>query len=69
MTEEKMGRINELAKLAKERSLTAEEIGERDILRREYIDSVKGTLVAQLDHTFLVSEDGKRQKLEKKDQK
>lgn len=66
MTKEKIARINELAKLAKERDLTETELKERDVLRREYIDSVKGSLVSQLDQTYLVSDDGKRKKLQKK---
>ncbi|MBQ7093457.1 MAG: DUF896 domain-containing protein, partial [Clostridia bacterium] len=39
MTQERIDRINEHARLAKQRALTEEEIKERDILRREYIDS------------------------------
>ena len=41
-------RINELAKKAKESTLTAEELAERDKLRRIYIDSVTANLVGQL---------------------
>lgn len=37
MIQEKLNRINELARIAKERELTAEELAERDELRREYI--------------------------------
>ena len=37
MENEKLNRINELARLAKERELTAEELSERDVLRKEYI--------------------------------
>lgn len=37
MENSKLERINELARLAKERALTAEELAERDALRREYI--------------------------------
>ena len=35
MTNTKLERINELARLAKERSLTPEELAERDALRKE----------------------------------
>lgn len=49
MKQEKIDRINELAKLAKERELTEEEKAEREVLRREYIDSVKANLRAQLE--------------------
>ena len=40
-----IARINELAKLAKERPLTPEELEERDRVRRIYIDSMKASLV------------------------
>ena len=37
MENSKLNRINELAKLARERELTPEELRERDALRKEYI--------------------------------
>ena len=43
--EQVIARINELAKEAKTRALTPEELTERDKLRRIYIDSVKANLV------------------------
>ena len=47
MKKEKIDRINELAHLAKERELTEEELRERDILRKEYIQEWRnGTLEA-----------------------
>lgn len=52
----KINRINELAHLAKERELTAEELAERDVLRREYIDSFKRNLRAQLENIEFVDE-------------
>jgi len=66
MKQEKIDRINALARLAKERALTAEELAERDALRREYIDSVKASLVGHLDNTYLVDEKGNKTKLQKK---
>ena len=59
-------RINVLAKKAKTEGLTAEEISERDRLRRIYIDSVKANLVGQLDNTYIVGPDGTKKKLERK---
>ena len=59
-------RINVLAKKAKTEGLTAEEISERDRLRRIYIDSVKANLVGQLENTYLVGPDGTKKKLERK---
>lgn len=63
---EVIARINELAKKAKAEGLTAEELQERDKLRRIYIDSVKANLVGQLENTYLVRPDGTKEKLERK---
>lgn len=59
-------RINELAKKAKESTLTAEELAERDKLRRIYIDSVKANLVGQLENTYILQPDGTKKKVMKK---
>ena len=59
-------RINELAKLAKERELTPEEAAERATLRREYIDSFKASLTGILENTYIQEPDGTKRKLEKK---
>ena len=64
--DEVIARINELAHIAKERELTAEEAAERAKLRRIYIDSVKANLVGQLDNTYIVGPDGTKKKLERK---
>ena len=61
-----IARINELARKAKETALAAEELEERDKLRRIYIDSVKANLVGQLENTYLVRPDGTKEKLERK---
>lgn len=66
MKQEKIDRINELARLAKERELTEAEQAERAVLRREYIDSVKASLVGQLENTYIVDEKGNKTKLKKK---
>lgn len=68
MNQEKIARINELAKLAKARTLTEEELAERDLLRKAYIASVKASLTNQLDCTYFVEADGSKQKLEKKNE-
>ena len=65
--DEVIARINALAKKAKEQGLTAEETEERDKLRRIYIDSVKASLVGQLDNTYLVRPDGSKEKLKTKE--
>ena len=60
-------RINELAAKAKtSEGLTAEELAERDKLRRIYIDSYKASLVGQLENTYIVYPDGSKKKVERK---
>lgn len=66
MENSKLNRINELAKLAKERALTAEELSERDALLREYIAEWREGAKQVLDNTYLVTPDGKKHKLEKR---
>ena len=61
-----IARINVLAKKAKQGPLTPEETGERDRLRRIYIDSVKANLVGQLENTYILQPDGTKKKVEKK---
>ncbi len=61
-----IARINELAKKAREGALSPEESAERDKLRRIYIDNVKASLTGQLDNTYIVYPDGRKEKLTKK---
>lgn len=63
---EVIARINVLAKKNKEEGLTAEELAERDKLRRIYIDSVTGNLKNQLENTSIVYPDGTKKKVTKK---
>lgn len=67
MNQEKIKRINELARKAKNGPLTEEEKAEQAALRREYIDSVVGSLKGQLDNTYIVDEKGRKTKLRKKE--
>ena len=46
--------------------LTEEEIKERTLLRQEYVAAVRMNLCAQLDHTYIVDEQGNKQKLQRK---
>ena len=69
MEQYKLDRINELAKKAKTVGLTEEEQAERAALRREYIDSVVGSLKGHLDNTYIVDEKGNKTKLQKKEGK
>ena len=66
MEQVKIDRINELAKLAKQRELTAEEAAERQALRKEFLADFKKNLVNTLDNTYIVDEQGNKKKLEKK---
>lgn len=69
MEQEKIARINALARKAKEEGLTLEETVERDALRKEYIADFKKSLVGQLESITIVEEDGSRHKLRKKGEK
>jgi len=66
MIEAKLERINELARLARERELTAEELAERDALRKEYVAEWRRGAEQVLENTYLVDEKGRKRKLPKK---
>lgn len=66
MTQEKINRINELAHKSKTVGLTDAEKQEQAVLRREYIDSFKASLVGQLENTYIVDEKGNKRKVQKK---
>lgn len=68
MKEEKIYRINELARKKKAEGLTEEEIQEQYILRREYIESFKQSLIVQLENTYIVGPDGKKRKVKAKNE-
>jgi len=66
MVNSKLKRINELAALSKQRELTAEELAERDALRKEYIAEWRAGAMQILDNTYVQYPDGTKRKLEKK---
>ena len=66
MLQEKITRINFLAKKAKTEGLTEEEKAEQQALRKEYIAEWKLGLQQTLDNTYVVDTDGNKRKLEKK---
>lgn len=69
MTQEQISRINELARKSKTpEGLTEEEKAEQSVLRRAYIDSVLGNLKGQLDHTYIMDEQGNKRKLKPRDE-
>ena len=68
MTQEKIDRINELARKQKAEGLTEEEKQEQYVLRREYIESFKASLTAQLENTYIVEPDGTKRKVTAKNE-
>lgn len=73
ITQEKIDRINELARKSRSAGLSPAEKEEQANLRREYIDAYKASLRSQLDSTVILRPDGSKQKLsdlkkEKKDE-
>ncbi len=66
MINSKLERINELARLAKERELTAAESWERAKLRQEYLAEWRLGAEQVLENTYIVDEKGNKRKLRKK---
>ena len=58
MNEEKIARINELARKSKAEGLTEAEKQEQTLLRQEFIANVRMNLKAQLDNIDVVNPDG-----------
>ena len=68
MLEEKIQRINELARKAKTaEGLTEEEKAEQKQLRQEYIAEWRQGVVQVLDNTYVMDEKGNKRKLDKKE--
>ncbi len=63
MEKNKVDRINELAH---KKDLTAEEKAEQKQLRQEYIDEMLGSLKRELDNTYIIDENGNKQKIQRK---
>ena len=66
MTNEKIARINELARKSKAEGLTEAEKNEQQALRREYLDEVKANFRAQMEHTSIQEPDGTIHKVTRK---
>ena len=66
MTQEKLDRINALARLSRERALTPEELSEQAALRKEYVAEWRQGAVQVLENTYVVDEHGVKHKLKKK---
>ncbi len=65
MEKEKLNRINELARLSKERELSEDEKAEQAALRQEYINEIRLSFGAMLDNTVIQYPDGTRKPLKK----
>lgn len=66
MEQQKLKRINALAKKAKAEGLTEAEKAEQKELREEYIAEYRANLKAQLDNTTVLNPDGTAYKLRPK---
>ena len=69
MTDEKIQRINALAKKAKAEGLTDEEKREQQALRAEYVADFRKSLKTQLDNTVVINPDGTSYKLKQEKDK
>ena len=67
MTQEKIDRINELARKVKAgEALTEDELAERAALRTEYIREFRASMTGILDNTVIVRPDGTREQVRDK---
>lgn len=66
MTQEKIDRINALYRKSKAEGLTDDEKKEQDLLRKEFVASVKSNLRSQLNNIDMVNEDGSVENLGEK---
>ncbi len=63
MEQQKIDRINELARKSKTVGLTAEELAEQQTLRQEYLDAFRASFRGTLSHTVIERPDGTREPL------
>lgn len=63
MDQNKIQRINELAKCSKLRELTEAEKLEQKQLREEYIAAYRASLRGTLDNTYILRPDGTKERL------
>ncbi|MDE6034311.1 MAG: DUF896 domain-containing protein [Ruminococcus sp.] len=63
MNQQKIDRINELARKSKSVGLTDDEKAEQTALRNEYRQSVVGNLRSELNNTYVMTPDGKKRKI------
>ena len=66
MNQEKIDRINFLARKSRTDGLTDAEKEEQLTLRQEYVAAFRQSLTSQLDHTWVVDETGNKRRLERR---
>ncbi len=66
ITQEKIDRINFLARKAREQELTEEEKIEQKALRAEYVAAFRKSLENTLDNTVIQRPDGTRERVQKR---
>lgn len=66
MDQKRIDRISELTRISRQRELTDEEKEERQLLRAEYVEAFRSSLVLNLERTYIVDEKGNKKKIQKK---
>lgn len=66
ITQEKIDRINFLARKSKSEGLTSEEALEQKKLRAEYVAAFRQSLETQLESTIIVRPDGTQERISRK---
>ena len=66
MEKSKMERISFLSRKQRSEGLSKAEKQEQALLRKEYIDEIKGNLRSSLDNVYTLDEKGNETKLKKK---
>ncbi|PLT28140.1 DUF896 domain-containing protein [Peribacillus deserti] len=58
LSKEKLARINQLAKKAKQEALTTEEAKEQSTLRREYLETFRASMANTLENVTVIDPEG-----------
>ena len=58
LSKEKLARINELSKKAKQGTITEAEAKERSVLRKEYLDTFRASMRDTIENIKIVDEKG-----------
>ncbi|MBQ2619025.1 MAG: DUF896 domain-containing protein [Oscillospiraceae bacterium] len=66
MLQEKLDRINALARLKKQRPLSPQEAEEQAALRKEYLEEWRRGAIQVLENTWIVDGQGNKRKLQAK---